>query len=293
MLNLFKAEWQKIVGNRWTTGFLLWVFPIGVVVLFSIMFLLAGIFPEVRQGLQKNSPGLWTDGAMGAWLLTTNIIFRMFLLGFITVNLAGEYQWQTWKNIIPRSQRAKLLLAKFSAITSAILLSVGLMSLALAIGTILSAKLFGHPVMPAFTLETLRTFGKDYLTQLFLSFTSVVIMAGISALAAMKMRSILGGVMVGLGISVAEPASFAGLFGLSQLFSRPRIYHLVRLFPLYNIDNATEWLFNDQPSNFSLQEISEYAFTDSLNFSLLMLVGWVILLTFLLLYLFQRQDITG
>ncbi len=296
MIDLFRAEWGKIVGNRWVTGFLLWVFPVGAAAFFLIFAILILLIPSVQENMSAAEPTQWTDGAIGAWSFVSNIIGRMLLLGIISVNFAGEYQWGTWKNILPRTSRAKLLLAKFLALSAAILLAFGLMSFFFGLGNILLAKLLGQPILPPFTANLFRDFGKDYMIQMGLSFISIMLAAGVSALAAMKMRSILGGVMVGLGIAIAEPFAFAALFGLSRLFNQPLIFHLGRLLPFYNLDNASNWILNDKPSIFSVPANdptrAAYAFTDSLNFSLGILALWAMLLTALILLLFQRQDIS-
>ena len=112
MTSLFHAEWQKAVGNRWVTGFLVWIFPVGALafVIFScITMLLVSSFREVfAQDIST-----WTASMVGVWAFATNPFGRMFLIGFMAVTFAGEYQWQTWKNVIPRSSRTSLILVKF------------------------------------------------------------------------------------------------------------------------------------------------------------------------------------
>ena len=56
---------------------------------------------------------MWTDTFMASWGFANNLFGRMFLLGFTAVTFAGEYQWGTWKNIIPRQRRSLLIMAKF------------------------------------------------------------------------------------------------------------------------------------------------------------------------------------
>jgi hypothetical protein len=150
--------------------------------------------------------------------------------------------------------------------------------------------------MPAFSLSTLTEFLGDFLTQGGIAFMTIVITTGMVGIAGMKMKSILGAVMVGIGISIVDPLLFGGLIALSQLFKSPTILHLGRYVPFYNIDNASAWILYDRPSAFALSpEIfgADYSFTDPLSFSLTVLALWVIALTTLIIYLFNRQDINS
>ncbi|MCZ7672066.1 MAG: ABC transporter permease [Chloroflexi bacterium] len=152
MINLFQAEWQKAVGNRWVTGFLVWIFPVGMlsfIVFSSIAMLLSSSFREgFAQGITS-----WTDSMVNVWAFVTNPFGRMFLIGFMAVTFAGEYQWQTWKNIVPRSGRASLILMKFVVVTLIFLLTFILVSIILGVGQGIQAQIADVPYGPAFSLD--------------------------------------------------------------------------------------------------------------------------------------------
>ena len=295
MAELMRAEAQKIVGNRWVAGFLLWIFPIGALGFSVVLVLIALISPSARNELSQNSI-LWTEEMVTMWSIPSNVLGRMLLLGLTAVVFAGEYQWGTWKNVAPRSGRGRLILTKFLVLGLLVVIAFAAMSLIWGLGQILLAAVAGSDLGPAVNGRVLRTFAGDYALQASLAFTSVVIGAGYVALAAMFMRSILGGVLVGLGITVAEPVSFLGLLGIARLLDVPQIYHIFRLTPFYNLDNVSTWVRYNTASSFGMtfREFgSAYVFSDSLAYSLVVLALWVFALVGLNVVLFRRQDITS
>ena len=71
MLDLYRAELSKILGNRLVSALLVWLWPI-----------LGIVMPVVLLGIAKlASPGgpgstltfQWTDTALGAWLLVHSL----------------------------------------------------------------------------------------------------------------------------------------------------------------------------------------------------------------------------
>lgn len=294
MLDLMRAEWQKMVQNRWVVGMLVWIFPVGAAA-FSLVAILISLFSSaMRENFVMETP-LWTVQMIVPWQLINNVFGRMLLMGFTAVTFAGEYQWGTWKNIVPRRRRAALLLAKFITLGLLILFSMGLMSLIWAAGQGLLAGVVGIAYGPSLAEADWGQFLRDYTIQAATTFTNVMITAVIAALAGMIMRSILGAVMVGLGISIAEPLSFVGFLGLAQLLDQPRIMHLFRLTPFYNLDNITAWLTRGEPSTFVEPMkfvLTDAVIADSVAFSITVLAAWMILGVAAILLLFQRQDIT-
>jgi len=76
----------------------------------------------------------WTETLVGAWSFLNNPLGRLLLIGFTAVMFAGEYQWQTWKNLIPRNRRVALILIKFLALSAFVVVAFALMSVLLAAG---------------------------------------------------------------------------------------------------------------------------------------------------------------
>ena len=122
MVNLFRAEWVKIAGNRWVAGCLVWIFPILAVAFVVLMSVIMALSPAARESFFE-APAQWTEQAVAIWNIPNNPLGRLVLLGFTAVVFAGEYQWQTWKNVVPRNRRSLLILIKFLALGAFIVLA--------------------------------------------------------------------------------------------------------------------------------------------------------------------------
>ncbi len=295
MVDLFRAEWQKAVGHRWAAGFLIWIFPVGAVGFVITMGVLALFSDSIRAGLVHEAPQ-WTTTMIFVWSFPNNLFGRMFLLGYTAFLFAGEYQWGTWKNTIPRRHRMALIGIKFLVLALLIVGAFVLMSVIMGVGRWFHAAVAGFPYGPAITGGVVRSFLADYALQAGLTFMSVLITAVIAALAAMAMRSILGGVMVGIGIAIVEPLSLALLLGVARLFDSVTVLHLFRFTPTYNIENISSWINGSTGLNLLKGPFSWFgavAPVDGIGFSITVLLGWVVVGIATILILFQRQDITS
>jgi hypothetical protein len=290
MVNVLRAEWQKMVGNRWTTGFLIWIFPVGALSMVGLMSLFALLIPSFRDNISVDP--FWTDNFLAPWGFANNLFGRTFLLGFTAVTFAGEYQWGTWKNIVPRQRRGLLIMAKFINLGVLILIAFSLMSLIFGFGFGIMARIADVTYGPEVTGDVVREFLGDYTLQAALAFVSVIIASIYAALSAILMRSILGGIMVGVGISIVEPLIFGVNLWLARLFDSEFFLHLGRISPFYNIENVNSWVRSDQAVTWLQPLFNEAAPVDSMVFSVLVLAVWLVLGIGLVLYLFQRQDIT-
>lgn len=285
---LFRAEWYKITGNRWATGCMIGIFP-ALAMLVVVFGLLALAFSSsFRQEYEAN---LWTDLAIVPWLIPNNPLGRGLLLGFTAVLFAGEYQWNTWKVIVPRSQRVPLILVKFFAVALFVLAAFTLMSIIWVIGGGLLALASDTSYGPALKSQVLTDFAEDYGLQMLYAFVMTMIAAGYAALAAMLTRSILGSAITGIVVAIGETMLFVPLYLLADLFDRDIILHLYRFLPSYNLLNLFAWLSGETPEG--LEMPSGKVILDSRIFTEVVLACWVIGLVALTAYLFQRQDITN
>jgi ABC-type transport system involved in multi-copper enzyme maturation permease subunit len=296
MRDLFRAEWLKIAGNRWVAGCLIWIFPMAAIVFLIVAGLILSFSSDAREGFQQDEGPLWTENAIIIWSIPNNPIGRLILLGFTAVVFAGEYQWQTWKNVVPRNRRVALILIKFLALGVFVVVAFFLMSLIWTLGWGLLTRIAGASYGPRITGEVLDDFAQDYLLAAGLAFISTIIAAGYAALAGMITRSILGGVLVGFGLTLVEGVSIVGLILIGWFLRIPDIVHVYRFLPFYNLINVASWLNDHVPATMRPYEDGEYSdivFSDSLEFSAVLLAIWVIGLIALTVYLFRRQDITS
>jgi hypothetical protein len=289
-IRLFRAEWQKIIGNRWATGCMIWIFPALAVLVILLLFVGAALSSSFRESINAE-PARWTEIAIFPWVIPNNPLGRGLLIGFTAVLFAGEYQWNTWKVVVPRSQRVPLILMKFLTVALFVLFAFTLMSILLTLGMGLLHVMVGASYGPSVDGDVLSNFVEDYGLQMLFAFMTTIIAAGYAAFAAMITRSILGSAITAIVASIGETFLIIPLALLASLFKMDSIMHVYRFVPSWNLINLFSWLTEDQPSQ--LEMPSGEIVVDSLLFSEVVLACWVVGLIVLTAYLFQRQDITN
>lgn len=294
MLNLFLAEWKKIVKNAALTSFLVWVIPVGTAAFFAIA-LVVGLFSKTAMRyMAATSPGQWTDDMLGVWGLLTsfpvNVFGRMLPLAFMAVVFTGEYQWGVWKNLVPRRSRVALIIVKFVALAAVVMLSLVLTSLITAVGQWLAHRSEGMAYGPALTWPALRDFARAYGQSALLGLIALLILAGFAAVSATVTRSMLPSMLAGFGFSVFEAMALLMLILLGGVFDNPRLVNLYRFTPSYNIDNAQAWFATHAPLALGM---GDFTAQHTLATSLVILTCWIIGLGIAAAILFQRQDITS
>ena len=290
MLELFRAEWRKITGNRLATGLFIVIFPVGAVAVLIFTIVLALLSANFRTAVAA-APPAWTDEFMFAWSVVNSEIGRLLVLAFAAVLFAGEYQWGTWKNIIPRRGRVPLILVKFAAVAVFVLVSFTAMSIITGIGAGIVVAISGGQYGPPLTGDLLASFARSYLLQAATAFTSALIASGYTALAAILTRSIIGSAVVGLVITFAELIILAGLGLLSVLLNLPWLTNGYLLTPGYNLSNISQW--GSEGVGYSIGMLAGPIGPLSVAASLGIIAVWVVGLMGLTVLFFRRQDITA
>jgi hypothetical protein len=293
MINLFRAEWSKAAGHRWLAGFLIWIFPVGVIVMYVLIFLTAISSPTAAVESFNLKTTRWTD-AISVWGVLSdfpgNVIGRMPILAFIATLFAGEFEWGTWKNIVPRNRRAALVLTKFITLGVYVIVAFAAISLIMIVGNGIALKLVGIKYGPELSGPILADFTGDYTLSAVLAFISTLIVSAFAALAALFTRKIVGGVMVGFLISIIEPNTLLLLLWISNFLDRPDLVNLYRFMPTYTIGNISSWIKHHTALGLGMP----LPFPETSLGSSLIIVGiWVVVLIGLVMVLFQRQDITS
>ena len=293
MFSLLRAEATKILKNYVLMGFLVLLVPVGQGAFLVVSIIIALLSTESGRAMAMVSSHQWTVDMIGSWGMITyfplNIFGRFLPMAFMAVVFAGEYEWDTWKNIIPRSPRVRLILAKYIVLTSLVVASILLTGLISAGGFATNHIILNMDYGPELNWATISDFLVAYGQQFLLGLLSLLILAGFGALAAILTRSILGGLLASLGLSVIEPMSLGLLMFLRSIINAPNIITLYMITPSFHIDNARSWFLLDIPL------VASYVPTNieiSLGLSLVILAAWAFGLTGLAVYLFQRQDIT-
>ncbi len=296
MLNLYRAEWRKVFANFRLTAFLVWIFPIGLFAFHTVMILLSLVSPTMTAGVEYFGSGFWTTDSLNSWnmMITfpANLFGRMLPLAFMAVVFAGEYQWRTWKNIAPRTQRWKLILAKMAALISLVMISLVLTALIAALGPSIGYRIHGLPYGPDLNPQILGSFLLDTAKMVFIVLLSLAVLAGYAAIAAITTRSILGGLLVSFGFSVLDAVSLGMLSLFAALFNQPSLINLYQYTPTYNLSNMYSWLLRGEGEVALIAGISPLTFAPSFWVSLLVLAIWIGGLIGLALVIFQRQELT-
>jgi ABC-type transport system involved in multi-copper enzyme maturation permease subunit len=290
MNKLLNAELQKIIGHRWVTGLLIWIFPVGALAA-SLLLILASLLSPMSLRYFGLGNIKWTDQMLGVWNIPIGALGRLLLIGFMAFVFAGEYQWDTWKNILPYNSRPRIILTKYLAVGLLILISFATMSVIWSVGPGIAVKFAGVSYGPVLTDAIVADFAGDYIFKTLLTFTVIMISAGYAALGGVITRSVLGSALVGFGAILLEELSIGILLVMSTLLNKPGVLNLYRLTPTYNLYNVSSWMNSNTPYRLQIPGFEHLA-SDSMSFSAVVLVLWVFALVALTMMVFQRQDIT-
>jgi ABC-type transport system involved in multi-copper enzyme maturation permease subunit len=293
MSALFRAEWQKITGYRIAALLLVWIYPIGAAIVMLLVLVSVLTSDILRQNAQLYPPN-WAQQALVVWQIVNSEIGRFLIVVFAAFVFAGEYQWGTWKNLIPRRARTALILTKYSAfavlMSVAVLLAVGIV----IAGTVVISGVAGAPLEVALNAgATVSDFAGDFALQGLTTLTVAIIAASYAALGGMLTRSILGGVLVGFLLQFAEQGVALVAIIAGQIFPALRgLYGLYLYTPSYNLANIGSIAQSGTPYCPYLA-MTELFSPHTLEASLLIVALWVVGLMALVTWLFRRQDILG
>jgi ABC-type transport system involved in multi-copper enzyme maturation permease subunit len=296
MFDLMRAEWKKTTGNRMATGLLVWIFPIGAIAISILAFVVLALSEDYRTTMGMQT-AFWQRSFENGWAIVNSEIGRGIMLVFAAITLAGEYVWGTWKNIIPRSRRWKLLLAKFIMISLVIVFSYLVFTLVIGFTDTMLKVVSGAPISPEINGETLRETAATYLVQAGTSFGAAWIAVGYAAIAAMLTRSVVGSIVISFVALLAEQAVLLVCFLLVQLLGFPeQILYVYYFTPSYNLTNINSWMLNDMPFHplmFNTETIGSTFTPHSLGGSIAIIAVYVVLIAAITILLFRRQDITS
>lgn len=290
MINLFRAEWQKIVGHTKLMISLVWLFPIMTAIVLSIGILIS-IFSEGFGAYMGESA--WTNDLLGIWRLINsfpgNIFTRLPIIAFMAVVFAGEYEWGTWKNIVPGTRRLNLIIAKLVTLVIIVMLSLAATSILTVLLQFLAHAIEGINYAPEFTYDAALGALRAYIFEAILTSISLLILGTFAAIAAMLTRSVIGSLLLSFGLSLVDLLSIMLFLILGNIFNKPELINLYSFTPSYNLENIRVELFDHFAE---MQNLPGFTADLSLGSSLLLLVIWIVALMSLAIWLFKRQDIT-
>ncbi len=295
MRSAFAAEWRKLVGHHKAIAFLVWIYPIGALMIVLLIQILPALLLEPVREMMAAEPIDWTEDLLSVWNAMNGFpggtFLRMPFIAFIAIAFAGEYQWGTWKNIVPRQSRVALVLAKFLVLGTLILLALLLTSLVLAGGGALRAALFGVPFGPALADLEVASFLRGVGLQVLVTFANTLIVASYAALIAMYSRSIIASLLLSVGVGILEFASSLLLLIVSQALQRPNLVNIIVALPTYNLDNVRSWVVEGVGSTFG--GFPGFTAVPPLWLSVVIVLLWLGGLLGGTAVLFRRQDINS
>ncbi|VAW40005.1 hypothetical protein MNBD_CHLOROFLEXI01-2285 [hydrothermal vent metagenome] len=294
MQSMIAAEWRKLLGYSKAIAFLVWIYPIAALVIVLILSILPPLlFPSVRELASQNGR-FWTNDSLAVWQAMSGFpggtFIRMPFLAFTAIAFAGEYQWGTWKNIVPRQSRTALILTKFLVL--GVLATVGLLLASFIItgGGWLSAVLYDVPYGPALSELDVAAFFQEYVTQAAVTIAGMLIAASYAALIAMYSRSIMASLLLSVGVGILEIFFALILAIVGTVTNRPSLTNLFVVTPTYNLDNIRSWLIDGMGSTGG--GLPGFTAVPSLTVSILIVLLWLVGLLGLTAVFFNRQDIT-
>jgi ABC-type transport system involved in multi-copper enzyme maturation permease subunit len=221
-------------------------------------------------------------------VLPGNYLFgRLFFISLAAAIFAGEYQWGTWKTIVPRADRMRLLLAKYIAFIGLVVVAFASMSVLLTIGVGMVQAIRGQPYPPALTPDVVQSFARTYVLSTLVTVFNLLIGVAVASLVAMLTRSIIGGMIAALFFLFGEVGLMSAPISLGVFFGIPQLMELARFTSALNVVNIQSWLQYSRPAFTELGIAG-----NSLIGSFVVLAAWLAGLVGINMLVFQRQDLT-
>jgi len=281
MLDAISAEALKFRRHRATWG-LVWIWPIGVVLVLLLSIAIQVVKGEVGRG--DASAAAWIADAVGFWSVIADPIGRYLTCAFVAVVFGGEYGWNTWKLIVPHRARNTLIAAKYVVALALLFCGFALGAILfnllswlkdIATGTPVPTGIAAAALLKAHSLAALAALGPLLFT------------AAYASLAAILTRSTVAALVIGIVITTVE--QLFRVFAPMLALQIPGLVGLLyQALPGYHLANLGSWLTEGQvlvvtfPSGpFSMAPMA----------SLAILAAWIFGLTALTFRFFRRQDI--
>jgi ABC-type transport system involved in multi-copper enzyme maturation permease subunit len=277
------AEALKLRRHR-ATWMLVWIFPIGAVVIPLI-----AILAQLAQGAPPTpgTPSLarWYENATDFWDLPPSGLARFLIGGFVAVVFGGEYGWNTWKLIVPHRSRATLIAAKY-AVTIGLLYLAFLIAAPIVTGLAwLEDVLTGDPIPEGITAAGLLwAHGQGLVASL----PVVLFTVALVSLAAILTRSTTAAIIIGI-VWVTLEQLFQGFGPLLAIYISGVVELLYQALPGYHLANLGQWIIEGEALAVPFPPSTVIAYDWSS--SLAIVAAWILGLIALTFWRFQRQDI--
>lgn len=270
ILQAFRAELFKLTRNRWTAY---WAF-----LFMPTLTLLIGFVDETLGHFYLGNVIPFADpvsyGIMGLGTMQSSIA-QLFAIVGASILFAGEYRWETWRAILPRTERHAAILAKLMVFAAAAAASVALCGAARALVGLYDAALTPNATPAPYDAGN-------------------VVLAILVGFAAMFLQLMATGGLV-LIISIVTRSMMAAIVAPVLILFACEIATLRIGFA--NPDMWTVILPNVAGRSIQQYAIATLGDADAFGTHLAVpgaaaLVLWLVLLTAAAIYLFRRQDLS-
>lgn len=260
------AEIFKLLRNRWT---FFWAF-----VAMPAFALLAGLSEETLVRVFLGDPLPYAnpiDNLFSGLLSMQSSIFQIFAIVGAATLFAGEYRWETWRAILPRTDRVAIMLAKLAVFALAIALCILASGLARFLVGLYDAALTGDADWPS-------TPWLGLLTGFVAAFLQIMVTAAFVMLAAVVTRSMMAAIVAPLVVVISLDIT------------------TIRI----RLPDAELWvaaLPNFASSSLSQQGLNLMGKADTIGTHLagagaLAMIAWIVVLACTAIVLFQVQDLS-
>jgi ABC-2 type transport system permease protein len=271
LLDAFRAESFKLRRNLVIVGV---AFVLSPAMIFALGFTLEmmTVGPVVGDFVLRPEP---VDLAMNGLASGGNLFAEMLLIVGAAFLFAGEYRWETWRAILPRTDRAAVMSAKmlvFCVAAFSSLVASGLAGLLAGFASVAASQL-----RPSWPDASGSMIALGAAINLLASMLQILTMAALSAVVAVMTRSLLAAV-------IAPTVAHAG-------------FELVAARINLTDADVLSVLAPSVAAN-TLRELAAYLLGDPDAIvtplaapGLMALAAWVVLLFGLAIALFRRQDL--
>ena len=282
MLSAISAESLKLRRHR-ATWFLVWIFPIALIVLPTIAILI---------DLAKGSPpgrapelSAWIDNATDFWDAPGSSLVRYLTCAYVAIVFAGEYGWNTWKLIVPHRARATLIASKYVVVVGLLYAAFILAALIMTGMSWLEDVLTGDPIPQGITFGALA---EAHWIGFVSTLPTVLLTIAVASLAAILTRSTTAALVIGIVAITVEQLIRA--FGPAlSIYLGSAMELIYQILPGYHLGNLHAWITEGtgQSVPFPSGAMVDYSWSGSLA----VIAAWIVGLIGLTFWRFKKQDI--
>jgi hypothetical protein len=282
MLDALSAERLKLSRHK-ATWFLVWLYPILFLLLFSVSVVVALAHPDAPA--RPVTAAAWMQQTAVIWKLPSQTIGRYLIAAYVAVVFAGEYGWNTWKLIVPHRSRVSLIAAKFAMIFLLFLMAFALTAAISLLFTWLEGSVRGSPVPAGVTavaiLEAQARAALSGVAPFLFTLASI-------SLAAVLTRSMVAALIIGVVLATIEQL-FVKLGPFLSVYAQSLVWTLYHALPGYHLANLESWITNGvaQRAPFPDGRVVALGWTTSFAVA----AAWTAALAAGTFTVFKRQDI--